>query len=172
MAIARYLDVTYPDTPRLIPASADALQAAFNDTFRSQAVIPLLMLCIVPSHSQLLPRSQVYFRKTREAWFGAKLEDMAPHGSAKRAEHFATVEKAFAAIAGWLNADGKDKPFLMGDQVSYGDIVIASFLVWTRIVLGEDSPEWRAVKGWSEGRWAKFMDAFKAYEAIDVGTDN
>ena len=103
MAIARYLDATYPDTPRLITIETDALHAAFNDMFHAKVLVPLLLLCIVSTHAQLRPRSQEYFRTTREVWLGnSRLEELSPQGSEKRAVTFAAVEKVFAVLTGWL----------------------------------------------------------------------
>ena len=170
--IARYLDATYPDTSRLIPAEADAFHAAFNDIFQAQILMQLITLCVLPTYKQLLPRSQEYFRRTRETWFGAKLEEIAPEGSLRCTESFAAIEKAFASMSEWLEADGKSKAFFMGDKICYADITIASFLLWAKIVWGEDSQEWKTVAGWNGGRWMKLLDAFKTYVVVDVGTDN
>ena len=75
--IARYLDKTYPDKPTLIPSEADALHAAFNAAFGAALVPDLLQIMLPASHAQLRAKSDKYFRTTREAFFGAKLEEFA-----------------------------------------------------------------------------------------------
>ena len=100
------------------------------------------------------------------------MEELSPQGSEKRAVTFAAVEKVFAVLTGWLEADGSDKTFFMGDRISYADITVASFLTWANTVWGEDSEDWKTIMRWNGGRWSKFMDAFKEYTAVDVGTEN
>ncbi|OJT08102.1 hypothetical protein TRAPUB_1037 [Trametes pubescens] len=166
--IVRYLDKTYPDTPRLIPAGTDALHAAFTQAFRSVLVEDLFPITVPATADHLPPRSEAYFRATREVLFGVPLQELSPPGP-KREKHWAGLQKAFGTYAQWLQADGVDKPFFLGDKIGYADISIASYTVWIRVVLGEDSKEWMDFKTWDGGRWATYMDAFKQYEYVDVG---
>ncbi|KAI9058482.1 glutathione transferase FuA class [Trametes sanguinea] len=169
-AIARYLDKTYPDTSRLIPYETDALHAAFNYAFR-RTLLPDLGKIMIPETAKcLLPRSEAYFRATREVMFGSKLEDISPPGP-KRDEHWNGVKKALRTFTQWLEADGTDKLFFLGDKIGYADIIVAGFLVWIRIVLGADSKEWADIKASDGGRWGRFMAAFEKYEAVDAGED-
>ncbi|OJT03278.1 hypothetical protein TRAPUB_6146 [Trametes pubescens] len=167
--IVRYLDKTYPDTPRLIPAGTDALHAAFDRACHFLLDSDLVPLVVNESANVLLPRGAAYFRATREATFGGPLQEIAPLGSAKREKHWAGVKKAFSAFARWIQADGVDKPFLLGDLIGFADVTLASFLVFMRVVLGEDSKEWADLKTWDGGRWARYAEAFKRYESVDVG---
>ncbi|PIL22626.1 hypothetical protein GSI_15317 [Ganoderma sinense ZZ0214-1] len=169
--IARYLDKTYPDKPTLIPPEADALHAAFNEAFRAALMPDLLQIMLPATHAQLRAKSDKYFRATRETRFGAKLEEFAPVGSEKRERHWKGIEQALDTFAQWLSAGGQEKLFFLGDRISYADMTVAGFLVWIKIVLGEDSKEWQDVLKWNDGRWARFMDAFTKYSAVDVGTD-
>ncbi|KAL1950704.1 hypothetical protein VTO73DRAFT_5828 [Trametes versicolor] len=166
--IARYLDKTYPDTPRLIPEGTAALHAAFTQAFRAVLTKDLMPITIPATADHLPPRSEAYFRATREVFFGGPLQELAPPGP-KREKHWAEVKKAFGTYAQWLHADGVDKPFILGDKIGYADVTIASFAVWIRIVLGEDSKEWTDLKTWDGGRWATYMDTFKQYEDVDAG---
>ncbi|KAI0632208.1 hypothetical protein C8Q77DRAFT_1059646 [Trametes polyzona] len=166
-AIVRYLDKTYPDTPRLVPAETDALHAAFNYAFRAPLMADLMPVIIPETCVRLLPRSEAYFRRTREVYFGAKLEELAPPGP-KREQHWAAVRKAFSTFANWLKVAG-DKPFFLGDRIGYADITIASFLIWIRVIYGENSKEWADIKTWDDGRWAKFLEGFAKYETVDEG---
>ena len=171
-AIVRYLEKTYPIfKPTLIPREADALHAAFNVAFVTTLIPDLLQIMLPPTNAQLNPRSEEYFRRTREAAYGAKLEDWTPVGSEIREKRWKGVEKALATFAQWLSAGGKEKLFFMDSNISYADITVAGFLVWIERLLGKDSKEWQDVLGWNDGLWARFMDAFKEYEAVDVGAD-
>ncbi|KAI1790148.1 hypothetical protein LXA43DRAFT_1074928 [Ganoderma leucocontextum] len=170
-AIARYLDKTYPDKATLIPREADALHAAFNAAFSALLVPDLLQIMLPATNAQLRAKSAKYFRKTREAAYGGRLEEWAPVGSEKRQRHWKGIEQAFDTFKQWLGADGREELFFMGDRISYADITVASFLLWIKIVLGEDSKEWQDVLRWNEGHWARFMEAFRKYEGVDVGID-
>ena len=172
--IARYLDKTYPDTPRLIPEEADTLIAALWDAifgaFPDRAFVPIL---VPASLSILRPASQPYFRVTREKFFGGKLEELAPIGSEKRATAWQGVQRGLHRIAGWFEADGNEKLFFMGDAkgITYADIILASFFAWFKKSCGEESQEWKDVMSWDGGRWARFMGALEKYEAVDEGED-
>ncbi|KAI0372258.1 hypothetical protein BV20DRAFT_940572 [Pilatotrama ljubarskyi] len=169
-AIVRYLDKTYPDTPRLIPAGTDALHAAFNQAFRSVLGEDLHYSLVAAVANSLPPRSEAYFRTTREARFGVKLEELAPPGP-KREKHWSGVQHAFHTYAQWLETDGTDKLFFTGDKIAYADVTIAAYLVWLRVILGADSKEWADLRTWDGGRWGRFMDAFEKYETVDAGED-
>ncbi|EIW59606.1 uncharacterized protein TRAVEDRAFT_147690 [Trametes versicolor FP-101664 SS1] len=166
-AIVRYLDRTYPDTYCLVPAHTDALHAAFG---RGYGSLLTLSPIIVPQTVHLLPpRSAEYFRTTREVYYEKKLEEVSPPGSAKRAELWAGVEKAFATYTKWLAAGGEEQRFFLGENIGYADVTIASILMWMRVVFGEESKEWKEVTAWDGGRWARHADFFKKFEAVDVG---
>ncbi|KAI0632239.1 hypothetical protein C8Q77DRAFT_1272285 [Trametes polyzona] len=167
--IVRYLEKTYPDTPSLIPAGTDALHAAFNYAFHARLSGGDLRLVVIPEVlKHLPPRSEAYFRATREVAFGSKLEELAPPGP-EREKHWAEVQKVFSTFASWLKADGVDKPFFLGDRIGYADVTVASWLLWIRAILGEDSKEWQDLKSWDGGRWIKYLEGFAKYEGVDVG---
>ncbi|KAI1785430.1 hypothetical protein LXA43DRAFT_1115888 [Ganoderma leucocontextum] len=172
-AIARYLDKTYPDTPRLIPAqSDDALVAAFEDAFWSVFPTYDFGYIICPAaYSVLREGSRPFFRRTRDRLLG-KPEEFEP-GSDKRAQHWAKTQEGVQQVAKWLEMDGTEKLFFMGDGVgiTYADITVAGFFMWFKKCCGEDSQEWRDIRTWDDGRWGRFMEAFDKYEVIDVGED-
>ncbi|TFK91971.1 hypothetical protein K466DRAFT_582383 [Polyporus arcularius HHB13444] len=172
LAIARYLDRTYPSSgPTLIPKETDALHMAFVQAFRDAYFPDAGQLFLPASCAQLNPASEAYFRRTREAWYNAKLEDFAPFGSEKRAQHWKGVEKALHTIKEWLEADGTEKMYVMGDSISFADIVVVSHLVWMKLVLGPASEEWTDVMKWDGGHWARFMAEFEKWDIVDVGTE-
>ncbi|KAF5377841.1 hypothetical protein D9615_006812 [Tricholomella constricta] len=163
--ITEYLDDTYPDTPKLFPPGTRALQLAFIDAFMSklgsmwQFILPL-------GYPYLSPRSQEFYRKTREAWFGKKLEDIVPTGQ-KREEEWAKVKVGFDAIDTWFKkANTEGGPYLLGANIAFADIVVASFLLFFRQILGEVSPEWTDINAWSEGRWEAYLQRFESFKII------
>ena len=164
MAIAEYLDKTYPETPQVIPHNTLALQTAFADGFLAnfRAIFDIITLLTT---SKLNPRSEEYYRRTREKWFGKKMEEMAPKGEAAIAQ-WSRFKDGVGKVDAWYAKNGGKGPFLLGEAPSWGDIVVASFLVFLRIVWGEDSPEWKDVSSWHNGRWAGIVEALKKYETV------
>ena len=174
-AIARYLDRTYPDTPRVIPRGADVLTAAFQDALWGafKPDWPFVPIVMRAAFENLREGSRPFFRATRELRLGP-LEDLAPDGSARRAECWAKTEECFSKIAKWYERDGSsegERMLVMGDEVSYADIIVASFLAWFREGLGEDGEEWKRMMEWDGGRWARLMAALDKYAAVDEGED-
>ncbi|KAI0754884.1 hypothetical protein C8Q80DRAFT_1247739 [Daedaleopsis nitida] len=169
--IARYLDKTYPDGPRLIPADADALIAAFEDAFWGafpRGSIAPLVYPAVYWHT-LREKSKPYFRRTREN-IGVNLAERTPE---ERVQHWALLQKGMHKVAEWLEADGAKKLLFMGDEVgiTYADIIIAGLFMWFKKPFGEESQEWKDMLSWDDGRWGRFMAAFEKYEAVDEGED-
>lgn len=167
-AIVRYLDKTYPETPRLIYPETDALQRVFDFAFEG-LIVPKLGVFMIPlSNSQLNPSSEAYFRRTREAKSGKKLEEWSPAGSELQREHWAALEAALGKLAGFYASgqDGQETVFVMGDRVSYADFIVAGWLVWARRVLGPTSAEWKTIASWHDGKWEKLLKAIERYEVV------
>jgi glutathione S-transferase len=157
--IAEYLDKTYPDTPRVIPPGTRALQAAFIDASWSKMVGNLFKF-LMPKVSQALNKSgEEYFRRTREAAIGSTLEEMYPTGD-KAEEVWKNAEADFAVVYGWLRED----EFVIGDKISFADFAIGGVLVVSRVLLGEESEEWKRMLGWHNGRWARIAKSLEKYE--------
>ncbi|GJF00673.1 glutathione S-transferase [Phanerochaete sordida] len=117
--IAKYLDDTYPDTPRLFPAGSDAFQAAFLDTAWASVGVHIFMISILESANHMFPRSHAYFRETREATYGDKLENLASE------DEWKAVETGLTKWRGYFEANGEGGDLLfMGTQgtVTYADL--------------------------------------------------
>ncbi|CAA7271308.1 unnamed protein product [Cyclocybe aegerita] len=163
-AIAEYLDKTYPDTPKLFPNDTTALQAVFTEVFRAK--LAPLWAFILPSICTILnPRSEEYFRRTREATFGKALEELLPKGEVAVAE-WAKYRDALTEVDKWYAKNGGKGPYLLGETFSWGDLVVAGYTVWLRIIWGEDSPKWKDVESWNGGRWKTLIDSLKEYETV------
>ncbi|KAK7058529.1 hypothetical protein VNI00_002165 [Paramarasmius palmivorus] len=157
--IAEYLDKTYPDTPRVIPPGTRALQAAFVDAFWSKVINNLFKFMMPKAAWALSKSSEEYFRRTREKEIGITLEEMYPTGE-KAEEVWKKAEADFAVIYGWLRED----EFVMGDRASFADFAIGGVLVVSRLLLGEESEEWKRILGWHNGRWARIAKSLEKYE--------
>ncbi|PPR00407.1 hypothetical protein CVT26_009692 [Gymnopilus dilepis] len=163
LKIAEYLDKTYPDTPRLFPNNTVGLQVAFVEAFVSN--LSALWQFALPAVNKILnPSSEAYFRRTREAMFGKTMEDLTPTGEAGAAE-WAKFEKGLGNVNEWYNKNGGKGPFLLGETPSWGDLVVASYLIWLRIIFGAESRQWKDISSWHGGRWKTLLDSLKEYQS-------
>lgn len=165
LLIAQYLDKTYPSTPPLFPKNTAGLQLAFFDAFWQLFIFQVGGFVLLPSCLVLNPVSQEYFRRTREQEFGVTLEGFVPQGDSA-VEQWTALEANFAKIGGWFAKTDDLGPFIMGKEVSWGDIMVSSQLIWLKRVWGEDDQKWKDITEWQGGRWGRFMDAMDKYTAV------
>ena len=164
IAIAEYLEKTYPNTPSVFPNETIGLQKAFEATFEKS--LDTLWSFIIPvTPSKLNPVSEEYYRRSREILFGQKLEDVVPTGNA-RTEQWGKFEKALANIHSYLVLTDKKGPYVLGDTISWGDFVLFGFLYWFKLTWGENSKEWKEIASWNGGRWEAHIDALKKYNTV------
>ncbi|PIL31349.1 hypothetical protein GSI_06047 [Ganoderma sinense ZZ0214-1] len=162
MVIARYLDATYPDTPRAIPEGTEAFHETTMVAIRT--VIgphsgPLVMTLVPPL---LSPDSGAYYSARVESMLGESLmKELSVVGSAAREERWMTLESAMGKLAQWIEVDGKKRKFFMGDMPCFADFIVGAGLVAMKRVLGEDGKEWRRVAQWHGGRWARLVAALE-----------
>lgn len=160
--IAEYLEKTYPDTPQVFPHHTLTLQAAFTAAFVNN--LSALWNFIVPTaFEKLSPRSQEYFRRTREKSLRKTLEDLAPKGEAAVVE-WAQFRDGLGKANAWYVKNGGQGPYLLGETQSWGDIIVASYFKWMRVVWGDDSQQWKDISFWNNGRWAAISEGLKKYE--------
>jgi glutathione S-transferase len=80
---------------------------------------------------------------------------------------WANMEKEFGLVDGWLSKNEGNSPFLLGGDVPcYGDIVLAGYILWLRLIWGDDSEEWKQVSAWHNGRWGKLLKGLEKYEVV------
>ena len=161
--IAKYLDETYPDTPQLFPEGTAALQAVFLDGAWDLFGLPLYMIMLPRVCTGLNPPSEEYYRRTREAQFGSKLEEIGI------TNEWETLEAGLAKLDQWLSANGPGKSELfLGDKISFADVQVAAILIWGKITLGEESEDWRKIVSWNSGRWKRLLERFDQYANVDI----
>lgn len=162
--IAEYLDKTYPDTPPIFPRNTLGLQHTFGEALET-ALDPLWEFILPDTCPVLNPRSNEYFRRTREHAFGKALEDLRPSGeyaTTRWAELKANLDK----VDGWYSKI--DGTFIMGSEVSWADLVVAAHLIWLKKVWG-DSQKWKDIAGWNGGRWERVLNDLEKYAFADAG---
>ena len=162
IVIAEYLEKTYPDAPSVFPNDTIALQKAF-ETSLDQKIEAVTSFIIPATCFKLNPRSEEYFRRTREITFGKKLEDVIPTGDA-RTEGWGKFEKGLDTIHSYLISTDKKGPYILGDTISWTDLLLFSYLYWFKAIFGEDSKEWKDIASWNGGRWEAHLNAIKKYQ--------
>ena len=126
-------------------------------------LFPLFCLLLFPIHQLLNPKSQAYWRTTREAKFGKKLEEFDTEDDWKALEiGLSTVKEILEQ-----NGEGKDLLFT-GSQVTQIDIQLAAILVFGKVVFGEESKQWKRIASWHDGKWARFLQQFAKYESVEA----
>jgi glutathione S-transferase len=170
--IAEYLDAKYPSPP-LFPHGTHALQKAFIEHVAKKLVSfgTIIRLVLASTHNQLPPRSQEYYRRTREQMFGSvKLEDVCPPGP-KQEEAIEEVRLAFDRLDEAFadtRSNAKDGQLVVEGSTVYADCVLAAWLVWIRVVAPDDL-WWKHFAKWNDGRWESFVSAMlKRYGDVDV----
>lgn len=158
--IVGYLDEQYPDTPALFPPGTIALQAGFTAA-HAHAISPVRQFVIPRVNSRLNPRSEEYFRRTREQDWGNKMEDITPVGEARVAE-WGKYRDGLGKVDSWFKKS--TGPFLTGESITFADVSVVSCLIWLKVIFGEDSPEWKDIASWHDGRWDGLVNAFAKYQ--------
>ena len=163
--IAQYLDETYPDTHKLIPAGTDALQAAYHDFIWSSEVgVPFFMVLMAATCGRLLSPSSEYVRTTREPLFGVKLEELSTE------EQWKKVEAGLDKLNSYLEKNGKGNDLLiLGAQngITFSDLQLAGLFMWAKVALGENSEKFKMLLGLNGGKWGRFFAQFSKYEHVD-----
>ncbi|PPR01734.1 hypothetical protein CVT26_013181 [Gymnopilus dilepis] len=167
LLIAEYLDKAYPDTPRILPYDTIALQAAFAETWNNERR-KFAGFSIPPTLEMLNSASKAFYRRAREMDFGMTMEELVPQDEdivrrwVETKEVFGKFDEWYAKMDG---PDGKAR-FLMGDVLSFGDLVVAASLKWLKTIWGEESEKWQELLTWHGGRWKALLKELKGYETV------
>ena len=80
----------------------------------------------------LSPRAQEFFRRTREASLGHRLEDLLDPD--KEEQNWSAVDDDMRALSELMQTNKADGPFVLGAKPSYADFFIAGNLQSARMV--------------------------------------
>ncbi|KAJ3510853.1 hypothetical protein NLJ89_g4437 [Agrocybe chaxingu] len=148
-----------------IPRRNGALQAAFDAAFMNN-LVELWAFALPAACVRLNPVSEEYFRRTRKAVYGKTMEETVPKGEeAVRARN--GFEEGLGKVDAWYQKNGGKGRYLLGEALSWGDIAVAGFLIWSRIIWGEESKEWKDIGSWHGGRWKALLESLKEYETFN-----
>jgi len=125
--------------------------------------VPLVLL---PTTNIQDDKGKVYFRKTREEWFGKKLEDFSLKGPTKEG-YWKALKETFDKIAGALDQNPPDSKWVAGgSEPTRADFIIASDLIWVRLIFQEGEKE-RRIEAWNNGRWGKMLKDTEQWQRVD-----
>ena len=159
--IAKYLDETYPDTPRLIPEGTAALHKSISTFLWDNITIPVGMSVPIKLF-RMTPRSEHHIRSSVERMFGKSPEDLCSE------ENWATVERALGKLAEVFAFNGAGRDMLIGgESICFADLELAALLMSPRIALGPESEQWRKIAGWNGGKWERFIAQFEPYTTVE-----
>jgi glutathione S-transferase len=141
-AIADYLEEHYADRPPLFGSdSARALTRFVQNWTETVLQVGLVRLVVLDIWRHIGPTDQAYFRQSREARFGASLEDVVKDREARL--------PAFRASLDPLRRTVEGQPFVAGEAPGYADYIVFGAFQWARAisdfeVLAADDP----VRAW------------------------
>lgn len=142
LAIALYLEETYPNRPSLFLGEGGKAMARFIERWSQSMLAPLLSsMLLMDIHELLDDDDKAYFRATREARFGNRLEDI----TLGREGRLETLARCLEPVRATLTV----QPFLGGDRALFCDYVVAGMLQWARVA----SPFRVLQDGDPVGRW-------------------
>jgi glutathione S-transferase len=127
--IAQFLESTYPDPP--VPLTSE-LGREIEAKARAVGA-PVFLRSLMPREVDILsPRSQEYFRRTREASLGHPLEDLLDADKEER--DWNEADDGMRAVGELMRTHQADGPFVLGARPSYTDFFIAGSLQSARMV--------------------------------------
>ncbi|KAJ5237795.1 hypothetical protein N7489_007886 [Penicillium chrysogenum] len=129
LPIAQFLESTYPDPP--VPLTSELGREI--ETKARGVLGKAIYSSVMPREIRILsPRSQEYFRRTREASLGHRLEDLLDGD--KEDQVWDGVSEVLGAVGDLIRTHNADGPFVLGARPSYTDFFIAGSFQSTRVV--------------------------------------
>ncbi len=141
-AIALYLEETYPDRPTLFGGAGGEAMARFIERWSQLTIHSYLgSAALMDIHDRQDAENQIYFRRSREARFGKRLEDVPADRDAGLAGFRASIEplRNMLTYQKWIGGEGPLFP----------DYIVFGAFQWVRVMspyrmLADDDPvqEW------------------------------
>lgn len=127
-AIARHLEAAHPDGPSLFGGAGGEALTAFVRQWAQTALSPqLLRMLVLDIHDHLADAAdQAYFRASREAALGARLEAVVAGREERLPAFRAALEPLRALVAA--------RSFLGGDGPLYADYIVLGAFQWARCI--------------------------------------
>ncbi|HYM72989.1 MAG TPA: glutathione S-transferase family protein [Stellaceae bacterium] len=126
-AIADYLEERYSDRPSLFHGGATRGLSKFVQNWTETVLqVGLVRLVVLDIWKHIGPADQAYFRQSREARFGAPLEDVTKDREARL--------PAFRASLDPLRRTVERQDFVSGAAPAYADYVVFGAFQWARAI--------------------------------------
>lgn len=127
--ISQFIESTYPVPP--VPLTSELGREI---EFKARSVVGgAFRASVMPREVAILsPRSQKYFRSTREATLGHPLEDLLAPG--KEDQNWNALAESVRAVGELMLTNKANGPFVLGEKPSYTDFFIAGSLQCARTV--------------------------------------
>lgn len=138
MEIAKYLEKEFPDRPSVFPPGSEAFFEKVQEKLYEKAYDLAAKLSIYRVASILDERGAEYFRRTRDERFKMPVEEW--HASATEQNELWKEFKTELDRFGDLIAESGG-PFLMGDKLTYSDIILVACMNWVYQANPEPFPE-------------------------------
>ncbi|KAL2794081.1 hypothetical protein BJX66DRAFT_304739 [Aspergillus keveii] len=128
--IAALLEATYPDPPVQLTSERGR---TIEEQFGSVVGGSLGAMMMPREMNILVPRAQVHFRQTREAYLGYKLEELLK-GPEEEERDWSEVSGQMSALSELMRTNRDDGPFVLGSKLSLTDFFIAGSLQAARVM--------------------------------------
>ncbi|KAF9531769.1 hypothetical protein CPB83DRAFT_848699 [Crepidotus variabilis] len=157
--IAQYLDRTYPDTPKIFPDNTAGLQRGFHQAL-TPLVEPIKALILPVEATRLSSASQESFQQKMKDYLSLEL------GEEDKIEMWAELRENFGVVNGWYSLGNNPGPFILGEAPSWVDFVLGATFLWSKLIFGENSSEWKEIETWHEGRWKTLLKQLSMYQVV------
>jgi glutathione S-transferase len=163
IAIAQFLDRTYPDRVQLFPKGTEALQEMFIEGFLEK-IMSVSRPILIPAVANVIDEASFdFFMATREQVYGKPLEAMMVEGR-ERAEVFQKLREGYDSMASYVDKAATGSLWMGGEHPIFADLVLLAHLLWMKKVLTKE--EWEMVQSWRDGRWEKMIAAAKDFTQV------
>lgn len=125
--IALHLESTYADQPSIFTSASSIPLTSFVNTWVDITLLPAMArIVLMDIFKQLHPSDRAYFRATREARFGAALEDVVADGKKQMRQLHKLLEPLRQIL--------RQQKFIAGDAPAYADYCVFGIFMWARCI--------------------------------------
>jgi glutathione S-transferase len=123
--IAKYLELTYPNTPSLFGSSESMhLTSIINQIIDPKVIAILARIIVADVYNVIQPEDKIYFRKTREKRLNKTIEDVELESS----KYIPLFQKELNPFRRMV----KNNKFFTGSKPMYCDYIVFGFFMWAR----------------------------------------
>ncbi len=134
--IADYLDDIYPDRPLLMDSAQARALCSFIKQWTQITLSPIVMRTIMPElFAAIADKDKAYFRESREARLGRKLEEFAAPLDITRAEMKSALHPLRLTLG---SGETPNQLYLSGATPGYADYIVMGHFMWARCVSQQD----------------------------------